>query len=469
VANAYATTSFDFQNPRERLEAREATGRRPGTTPLLERHEYAGPFAFSSPEDGQRMARLRIQEAELRSQTFEGAGNCRFLTCGHRFELLGHPDRDRRFLVTAVTHEAANNYRESGGKPHYRNRFTCVRAQAPFRPPLRTARPLMPGPQTATVVGPPGEEIFCDRHGRVRVQFPWDREGRFTEASSCWVRVASPWAGDRFGMVAVPRVGQEVLVAFLEGNPDRPIITGSAYNESNPPPWELPAHRTQSGILTRSAQGCDGRNANALRFEDQAGAEEVWLHAEKDQRIEVEHDESHRVDHDRAKTVGHDEATRIQHDRTGTVGHDEVLRIGHDRTETVGADEAVSIAGQQRLSVGKSQHVNVGATKSEQVLLASNERVGGARTLSVGAAYAVTVGGGKNEAVGLGSFEEVGASKQTRVGRSYRIEAGDRLEVTVGQSRLVLDADGTITLAGLALQLTGSNRVKLEGKAVDLN
>ena len=471
VPTAYAIRSFDFQNPGERLEVKEASDRRLGASPPLERYEHAGPLAFPGHEAGRRLARLRVQEAELRSQTFHGAGTCRFLTCGHSFELLGQPggaaDPDRRFLVTAVTHEGGNNYRDTGGKP-YRNQFTCVRAQAPFRPPLATPRPLMPGPQTATVVGPPGEEIFCDRYGRVRVQFHWDREGTFTEASSCWVRVASPWAGEGFGVVAVPRVGQEVLVAFLEGNPDRPIVTGSAYNESNPPPWELPANRTQSGILTRSAGGGAG-NANALRFEDRPGAEEVWLHAEKDQRIEVEHDESHRVDHDRAKTIGHDETAQVRHDRTVSVGHDEAVRIGHDRAERVGADESVAIGGSQRLSVGGSRHVSVGATQFERVLLASNELVGGARTLSVGAGYGVTVGAGKNEAVGLGSFEEVGADKRTRVGRSYHIEAGDRLEIIVGHSRLVLAADGTITLAGVTLQLTGSDRVQLEGRSVDLN
>jgi type VI secretion system secreted protein VgrG len=474
VATGYAIKSFDFQQPGDRLVAEQSTTHDMGAVPRLERYDHEGSFAYVDFDDGNRIARLRVEEADLRAKTFFGEGNCRFLASGHCFELADHYDsgagvHDRRFLVTAVTHEAANNYRESGGRPHYRNHFTCVRARIPFRPPLRTPRPVLRGPQTATVVGPPGEEIHCDRYGRVKVQFHWDREGEFTDASSCWVRVATPLAGSRFGVVALPRVGHEVVVAFLEGNPDRPIIIGQAYNARNLPPWELPASRTQSGILTRSTLDGDCGTANALRFEDRKGEEEVWLHAEKDQRIEVEHDERHDVGHDRAKDVGHDETTRVEHDRSERVGNDETIAVGRDRTETVGRDETLTVDGHQRLSVGASQTVTVGSTKLETVTLASTELVGAARSLSVGGAYAVIVGAAKNEAVGLGSFEQVGAEKSTLVGLTYHIEAKEQLEIVVGQSRLILAKDGTITLAGVRLELIGSKQVTVQGQIVDLN
>lgn len=330
ASTAYATKTFDFQNPRDRLVSEAATDQDRGPLPRLERYEHEGSFAYEGPDEGNRLARLRVQELDLRSQAHTGTGTCRFLACGHTFTLLDHYGLgdDTRFLVTQVDHEGNNNYRGHDGLPPYRNTFACIPARVPFRPPRATPRPVVQGLQTATVVGPPGEEIHCDPYGRVRVQFHWDREGAFTEASSCWVRVGSPWAGSRFGMVALPRVGQEVMVAFLEGDPDRPIIVGAAYNALNMPPWELPANRTQSGLLTRSSPGGADPHANALRFEDRKGAEEVWLHAERDQRIEVEHDESHQVGQDRTQTVGRDETTEVKRHLTATVGRDAQVTVG---------------------------------------------------------------------------------------------------------------------------------------------
>lgn len=178
------------------------------------------------------------------------------------------------------------------------------------------------------MVGPAGEELFTDKYGRVMVQFFWDRLGKKNEKSSCWMRVSQPWAGKNFGMVHVPRIGQEVVVSFLEGDPDQPLITGRVYNAEQMPPWDLPANATQSGILSRSSKGGSYGNANALRFEDKKGAEQLWLHAEKDQLIEVEHDEKHWVGNDRVKNVDHDETTTVGHDRTETVGNNETITIG---------------------------------------------------------------------------------------------------------------------------------------------
>jgi type VI secretion system secreted protein VgrG len=474
VATDYAIKSFDFQQPRDRLVAQQASAQDLGGLPRLERYEHDGSYAYTDYEDGNRLARLRVEEAELRTKTFFGEGTCRFLESGHGFELAGHYDpgagiHDRRFLVTSVTHEGGNGYRDPGGRPAYRNRFTCVRQAVPFRPPLATPRPVVRGPQTATVVGPGGEEIFCDRYGRVKVQFHWDREGTFDEASSTWVRVATPLAGARFGLVALPRVGQEVVVAFLEGNPDRPLILGQAYNALHMPPWELPANRTQTGLLSRSSPGGEYQHANALRFEDRKGAEEVWLHAERDQRIEVEHDESHQVGQDRRKTIARDETTRIGRDRREQVERDERIAIGHDRTEAVGNNETVTIGANQRVRVEAAQSLSVGATKNETVALASTEQVGGVRTLSVGGAYLVTVAAAKNEAVGAESVEEVGLGKTTAVGKEWIITAGDRLEIRVGKARLVMTKDGCVTLSGTEVHTEAEGPVTIVGKDVDIN
>jgi type VI secretion system secreted protein VgrG len=453
----FSTTSFDFKNPLDHTENRWHTTH-PAAVPTMEHYEPAGAYGFKDHKAGERRAQLRMEQLERGFETYDGAGNVRTLTCGHSFELRDHYRKttsihDRLFLVTKVEHKGNNNYRESGGRAHYRNTFSCAPRAVQYRPAIVTPRPVIHGPQTATVVGAPGTEIFTDQYGRVKLQFHWDRLGKFNDASSAWVRVSSPMAGRRFGFIAIPRVNEEVVVEFLDGNPDRPLITGAVYNELKRPPWELPENRTQSGILTRSSKGGDERHANALRFEDKKGEEEVWLHAEKDQRIEVEHDESHTVDHDRRKTVGNDETTEV----------------GHDRTEHVGNDEAVTIDGSQTTRVEKSQHVRVALTKNENVGLTSTEQVGAAKTVSVGAAYAVTVAGGKNEAVGLGSFEQVGKDKRTIVGSTFSIQVKEQFEITVGKAKFVMNQDGTVTVNGKQINILAEGPLKLAGKDIEAN
>jgi len=168
---------------------------------------------------------------------------------------------------------------------------------------LSTPKPTISGPQTAIIVGPPGEEIFTDELGRVKIQFHWDRNGKYNDHSSCWVRVAQSGASGGFGSIQIPRVGDEVVVVFLDGNPDRPLIMGSLYNSTNTPPWALPANKTQSGFLTRSMKG-DGGTANFFRFEDKAGAEQIIMHAERNMDTEIELDETHDVGNNRKITVG---------------------------------------------------------------------------------------------------------------------------------------------------------------------
>ena len=210
-------------------------------------------------------------------------------------------------------------------------------ADIPYRPPLTAPRPLIRGPQTAMVTGPAGEEIWTDKYGRVKVQFHWDREGKRDEKSSCWVRVSQAWAGPGFGGIHVPRIGQEVIVEFLEGDPDRPLVTGRVYNAQAMPPYGLPASATQSGIKSNSTKG--GGGSNELRFEDKKGQEQVWLHAQKNEDIVVENDKT--------ENVGHDETIGIGNDRTETVGHDETMTVANNRTRNVGVNETVTIGGNQ--------------------------------------------------------------------------------------------------------------------------
>jgi len=437
-----------------------------------------------------------MEEIEAAAKHFEASGDDDHVQPGRTFTLAGHlglkslgsEEGDNEFLIIEAKHRISNNYETQQGKAaEYISHFTCLRKKIPWRPGrgYNSAEPRIYGLQTAIVVGPKGEEIHTDEYGRVRVQFHWDRVGTFDEKSSAWVRVASTWAGSNFGFMAVPRIGQEVLVQFLDGNPDRPLITGRVYNQQNMPPWDLPANRTQTGILSRSSKGGGYENANAIRFEDKKGAEEVWLHAEKDQRIEVEHDESHWVGNDRSKTIDHDETVLVKHDRTETVDnnetitvhnnrtervdHNETISIGDNRSEDVGQNETISIGQNQRVTIGGNRSVDIGGNKSETIAQAKTETIGMAKALSIGLGYQTTVGGAMNTTVGLMQAEQVGLNKSVMVGNKFSITAGDELEITVGKSSLVMKSDGTVLINGTKFDFTASGPVQINGDPVDLN
>ncbi len=207
------------------------------------------------------------------------------------------------------------------------------------------------------MVGPKADEIHTDEFGRVKVQFHWDRYGKLDGDSSCWIRVAQPWAGKGWGAIQIPRIGQEVVVSFLEGDPDRPIVVGSVYNGANKPPYTLPDNKTQSGLKTRSSLQGTGDNCNEIRFEDKKGAEQLFIHAEKNQDIEVENDESHSVGNDRKKDIKHDETVTVGNDRKKEVKHDETLTIGNDRKKDVKHDETVTVGNDRTESVtANEQH-----------------------------------------------------------------------------------------------------------------
>ncbi len=295
-------------------------------------------------EDNKRTAGIRMQQEAATSLRIGGSSNYRQLSSGFKFTLALAPGEvqgkalkaEGAYVLTTVTHSAEmeSDYRSGdwdGFK--YRNTFQCIPAALPFRPQRTTPKPVVPGSQTAVVVGPEGEEIFTDQYSRVKVQFHWDRQGKNNADSSCWIRVATHWAGKQWGIIHIPRIGQEVVVDFLEGDPDRPIIVGSVYNAEMMPPYKLPDNKTQSGIKSRSSLKGDPETFNEICFEDKKDEELLYIRAEKDQTIAVENDESHWVGHDRLKTVDHDETTLVHHDRTETVDHDEDITIGNDRTE----------------------------------------------------------------------------------------------------------------------------------------
>jgi type VI secretion system secreted protein VgrG len=327
VSSSIALSSFDFKDPRP-AAVDLPTVNKQGDVLQVESYDYTGAYGFKDTAEGDAQARLRLEEIEASAKYFDGYGNDRTAQAGRKFTLSGHfddsGDGDCDFLILDAHHTANNNYQsaEASAGSQYTNRITCSRTKIPWRPGrgLNSTAPKIYGIQTAMVVGPAGEEIYTDEYGRVRVQFHWDRIGKFDEKSSAWVRVATPWAGASFGMTSIPRIGSEVIVQFLDGNPDRPLVMAMVPNADTMPPWELPANKTQSGILSRSTPGGAYENANAIRFEDKKGAEQVWIQAERDMQVVVEKNDSQSVGADRSVNVGGSHTEGIAKDMTHTVG-----------------------------------------------------------------------------------------------------------------------------------------------------
>src|SRR5215510_7487566 len=313
-------TLFDYnETMTKRIES--ALGNPSGASAKLLQFDYPGKFALKVA--GDRLARLRLEEAEALGRVISGTTNCPGVGSGQKLEILEfyRSDVNGPYHVLSVTHSAEEgSYRSGSPTPFmYVVRFEAIPYAIPYRPPRVTPRAVVQGTQTAVVVGPPGEEIYVDNFGRVKVQFFWDRLGQKKDKSSCWVRVASTWAGKQWGVIHVPRIGQEVVVDFLEGDPDRPIVVGSVYNSEQMPPYALPDNMTQSGLKTRSSKQGSPEHFNEFRFEDKKDEEMIFLHAQKDLTIEVENDEKHTVTKNRTKQIDNDETVTVKGKRSVTI------------------------------------------------------------------------------------------------------------------------------------------------------
>ncbi|NMY94483.1 type VI secretion system Vgr family protein [Pseudomonas proteolytica] len=347
---------YDFQRPSASIDVRSAMPR-PHTAGDYPLYDYPGTYVKS--EDGEHYARTRIEALQTLHEQVEFSGNARGLGSGHLFSLTGFSRRDqnREYLILAARYYITQERLESGGgaaSAQFDSSLTCIDAQQSFRPLANTHRPIVKGPQTALVVGPKGEEIWTDQYGRVKVHFYWDRHDQSNENSSCWIRVSQSWAGKNWGSMQIPRIGQEVIVSFLEGDPDRPIITGRVYNAEQTVPYDLPENATQSGMKSRSSKGGSPANFNEIRMEDKKGLEQLYIHAERNQDIVVEVDESHSVGHDRNKSIGHNETVTIGNNRLRIVKQEDVLSVGQKKTDSISQSYVIEVGENLRLVCGQS-------------------------------------------------------------------------------------------------------------------
>ncbi len=324
---------------------------------------YDAPLELEAATDGERLARRRLEQAETAAGTAHAASDCLGIEAGVVFALRGHADGalDRDWLVTSVEHRVHLSADAGPGGLRYENGFTAIPSDVAYREPNRTAKPSV-GVQTALVVGPQGQEVYADDLGRVKVQFRWDREGRHDDRSSSWVRVSQAWAGAGFGALDTPRVGNEVLVDFVDGDIDRPIVVGSVYDGVNLPPVPLPQDRTTAVI--RATAPASGRGHSELRFETQTGREYVYLGSRRDLRVGVGQDKTEAIARHEHATIGADAERSVAGCETVAVGADRTLTVGAAHTVTVGEDETRTIAGAERADVGGDRFVTVGGAST---------------------------------------------------------------------------------------------------------
>ena len=493
-----ALNAYNFETPRADISTKRLIDR-PHAQASWEVFDFHD--RYGDTQEGDHYVRNRIEELQAEHEIFQGDTDSLALAAGQLFTLQQHPRRsqNQEYLLTEVYHRVVAPAYLSGAKnpseETWEVKFDCTPSVTPFRLARATPRPSVRGPQTAVVVGPPKEEIYPDKHGRIKVQFPWDRYGKNDQTSSCWIRVVQSAAGPGFGAQFIPRVGHEVMVAFIEGDPDRPLVMGTVYNGSNPPPYGLPGNKTQSGLKTRSSPGGGASNANEIRLEDKKGAEEFYVQAEKDRKVLVKNCNSETVGvnetldvgknrtakvgdneilsvgKNQKQTIGASQELTVGADRTRLVGSNESVTIGKNQTEMVGSSRVTTIANSDALNVGFSQEVNVGATYHLSVLGLATTEVGGVHTLEVGGVQDISVGGmqtievegDQQLEVGKMRSVEVKENDELKVGKSLIVEAADDITFKTGSASIVMKKNGDITIKGKNVTVKASS--KISGKA----
>jgi type VI secretion system secreted protein VgrG len=448
-SGTYVHTDYDFKKPATDLMTK-SDAPKSHEAAKGELYHYAGDYIEIG--EGEPLAAIRLEEAQAPHVRVEATGNVRGLWSGVSFSLeeFEREADNTKYLVLRSEYEMWDDQYRAGMQRQSQGfgvRLMLQPHSLTFRPERRTPKPLMSGPQTAVVVGPSGEEIFTDEYSRVKVQFHWDRLGGKDENSSCFVRVSSVWAGSGWGFIQIPRIGQEVIVDFLEGNPDLPIITGRVYNAAQMPPYGLPANATQSGWKSNSSPG--GGGWNEMRFEDKAGSEEVYFQAQKDHNELIKNNESRTIGNDFAEDVGHDAKQDIGHDRTETVGNDKSVTVGHDQTTSIGNNDTETVGVDRVLSVGSNETISIGSN--------SNETIGANHTQSVAIAQAITVGAARVDTVGASETRTVGASQSNTIGASRDVTVGAAETHSIG-------ADDSWTVGGnRTVSVSGNESISIGG------
>lgn len=407
--------------------------------------QYDYPGEYWEPSEGENVATHRAEDIATGAEIYHGEGSVRGIAVGHKFT-LGDPMNALRsglkadYTIISASIQGRNDTFSSGGKmsggAKVQSSFNAIPAKRVFRPAQRTRKPVITGPQTAVVVGPSGSEIHTDEHARVKIQFHWDRDGKMDENSSCWVRVSQTWAGRNWGSVILPRVGDEVIVEFAEGDPDRPIITGRLYNNDNKSPFKMPDNKNTLGMKSCSTTG--GGGYNEISMDDTKGKEKVTIHAQYDMSTTVKHDQTNTVNNNRTTTIDVDDTEKVGSNQKLDVGADQTVKIGANQKTTIGANHNVDVSSNQSTKVGANYKLDAGA--NGDLIIAANSKV------SAGANAEYKSGAGMK--IGAGATMEISAAA------TMDIKAGASIKLSAGGGSIEIGPSG-VKISGPMVEVTG--------------
>lgn len=449
---------YDWMKPDRKLEG-ESAGSVESDLPIYDwmnadvEHDAAG------------RAQVRLDERRSLRRVATGETGCERLVPGFKFTLSDHPREDfnAEYILARVEHSGSEPVMMEAGDgatTRYEARFACVPADAALRPPLVTPRPRIKGLQTAAVVGPPGEEIYTDEHGRIKVQFQWDRLGKKDDKSSCWIRVGQAWAGPGWGALYIPRIGQEVLVDFLDGDPDRPMVVGAVYHGTNVPPYALPGEKTKSTLKSNSSPG--GGGWNELRFEDKKGSEEVYVRAQKDLFIEVLNDAKRTVGHDDLLDVANDRTQHVGRDRSTTIDRDDTFHVLRNRTVNIDGDESITVTKTETVTVSDDTSVTLEKNATLAVTQNVTAQVDGDVSSTIAGKSDAQVGGDQSINVDGAATLKVGGDHKEEAGLERYVKAANKVTIECGQAKVIIEQSGKITITGTELSVTADSKIELK-------
>lgn len=461
----FTVNDFNFKTPHTdllvELESSQSLG--PG-----EREVYDYPAEYINRGQGETLANIRLQSEELKTTTITGESTCRAFSSGCKFDLTDFPIaamNEQTYVLASINHSVTEPLGSSGegGGATYNNSFTCFPFEVPFRPALVTPKPMIGGVQTAFVVGPAGEEIYTDEFGRVKVQFHWDREGLDNQDSSCWIRVSQVCAGAGWGAIDVPRIGHEVIVDFIEGDPDRPIITGRVYHGTNSPPFGLPDNGMVSGMKSNSTPGGGGYNEFTLN--DTKGEEKITIHGQYDMNTTVENDQTTTVHNNRTDTIDVNDTESVGSNQSLSVGGNQTIEIKGDRTEKVVGNETITIDGARSEKVASGEAIEISAGRSKKVDGGESINISGGRSTEVKGDCGETVTGNKViDASGDVSIQASGAGLLIKAsGGAVSIEAATQIQISCGASTIAMDSGGNIVVKGTSIAVKSDGPLAIDG------
>ncbi|MEM9588123.1 MAG: type VI secretion system tip protein TssI/VgrG, partial [Planctomycetota bacterium] len=432
VSGKYAQNDYNFLTPNDDISADKPTIVDLAGINGYELYDYPGEYPDKG--IGKTEATLRMEAEETRHEIVQSSSTCKSFQVGGRFTIDEHKDSSEKgaeVMITSIHHSASEQmgYESSASSgSDYRNTFTCIPSSRVYRPRRTTPKPIISGIQSAVITGPDGEEIFPDEYGRVKCQFHWDRYGQLDDKSSCWIRVAQSHSGSGFGAMDIPRIGEEVLVSFLEGDPDRPLVTGRVYHAQNMPHYPLPQHKTRTTLRTNSSKG--GEGFNELTFEDLKDEERVYVQAQKNMDTRVKNDSKERIYGHRHQVIGWE--------KDGNKGGDQKEMVWQDKHLNVKRDQIEQIEGNYELAVGSGDADNGGN------LGVSIEKQ---RTETIGEGNDRTVGQDERIKIGGSLSETIGANHQTKVTQKQAVEAGQEIHLKAGM-KVIIEAGVQLSLVG---------------------